>query len=177
MRKFLISLFVAMCAVSAQAQIYVGGGIGLGVAKFELGNYDEDVTIYKLLPEIGYNLDKNFAVGAVFGWQGSTEGGQKAVSVNPYLRYTFANFKSVSLFVDGTVGYEHRYGGEEHSDNMQVGFKPGVAVALNDKLSFVAHVGFLGYEHSKDVDSKAKLNTFGLDLDGNALSFGLYYNF
>ncbi|MBO5611572.1 MAG: outer membrane beta-barrel protein [Prevotella sp.] len=177
MKKLFVSLLLVMGAVCAQAQVYVGGGIGLGVMNYDYGENDKDVTIYKFMPEIGYTLDKNFAVGAVFGWQGSTEGGQKAVSVNPYLRYTFANFKNVSLFVDGTVGYEHRYGGTEHSDVFNAGFKPGVAVALNNKLSFVAHVGFLGYETVKDVDTKAKVNYFGLDLDGNALSFGLYYNF
>ena len=66
-----------------------------------------------------------------------------------------------------------------HTDEFQklLVWKPDVAIALNNKLSFVAHVGFLGYESVKNVDTKEKVNTFGLDLDGNALSFGLYYNF
>lgn len=173
MKKLFISLFVAMTALCAQAQVYVGGGIGFGVASYDT----DDVMIYKLRPDVGYSFDDKWAAGVAFGWQGASKGGQKAVSINPYLRYTFAKFKSVNLFVDGTVGYEHKYGGVEHTDLFQVGFKPGVAVALNDKLSFVAHVGFLGFETEKDVDTKAKVNYYGFDIDGGDLSFGLYYNF
>lgn len=177
MKKLFLTMFVAVLAIGAQAQVYVGGGIGLGTAKYDNGFNDESVTLYKLQPEIGYVFDDNFAAGVAFGWAGATKNRQKSVSVNPYVRYTFAKFNMVSVFVDGTVGYEHKYGGTLHTDEFQAGLKPGVAVALNNKLSFVAHVGFLGYESVKNVDTKAKVNTFGLDLDGNALSFGLYYNF
>ena len=58
-----------------------------------------------------------------------------------------------------------------------IGFKPGVAVNLNEKLSFVAHVGFLGYENEKVKGDDKSTNSFGLDLSGNNLSFGVYYNF
>ena len=49
---------------------------------------------------------------------------------------------------------------------------------LNDKLSFVTHAGFLGWQTSKDDTDGAKaVNTIGLSVDATALSFGLFYNF
>lgn len=177
MKKIFLTLVVAAFAVCAQAQVYVGGGIGFGVASYDSGHDDDDAIVYKFSPEIGYTFDKNFAAGIALGWEGASEGGQKAFSINPYVRYTFARFNAVSVFADGTVGYEHKYGGYEHTDGFQVGIKPGVAVSLNDKLSFVAHVGFLGFITEKDVDTKAKQSFYGFDVDGANLSFGLYYNF
>ena len=111
MKKLCLTMFVAVLAIGAQAQVYVGGGIGLGTAKYDNGFDDESVTLYKLQPEIGYVFDDNFAVGVAFGWAGATKNGQKSVSINPYVRYTFAKFNMVSVFVDGTVGYEHKYEG------------------------------------------------------------------
>lgn len=59
-----------------------------------------------------------------------------------------------------------------------LGVRPGVAVNLNDKLSFVTHFGWLGYQNSKDdYDGAKATNTYGVALDGNNLTFGLYYNF
>ena len=68
---------------------------------------------------------------------------------------------------------------------LSVGFRPGVAVNLNDKVSFVAHVGFFGYTHLKIRDGIAngfaiedmKVNSWNADVDGNNITFGVYYNF
>jgi hypothetical protein len=53
-----------------------------------------------------------------------------------------------------------------------------VAVALNDNVSFVSHMGFLGYQSSKpDYDNAKATNTFGLKMDATSLDFGFYYTF
>lgn len=57
------------------------------------------------------------------------------------------------------------------------GLRPGVALNLNKKLSFVTHVGFFGYKSAKDKDTKAKVNSWEAGLDGTDITFGLYYNF
>ena len=69
--------------------------------------------------------------------------------------------------------------GENHNNDFtdfNVGVRPGVAVNLNKHFSFVTKVGFLGYNEVNPKDGK-KSHSFGLDLDGNNLTFGLYYNF
>lgn len=188
MKKFFMTLVAAVAvAASANAQVYVGGGFGLGSYKYDAEGA-EAVTYYKLLPEIGYNFNDKWAAGVVFGWAGANKDHARAVSVSPYARYTFVKFNHVNVFVDGGVGYTHYnnanvglgngtdYVGARSMNELKVGFKPGVAVNLNDKLSFVAHVGFLGYTRTKIRDAKA-FNDWGVDVDGNNLTFGLYYNF
>lgn len=169
MKKFLMVIAVAFVTVSASAQFYVGGGVGIGSSKVE---HQDAVTTYKFVPEVGYNIDDNWAVGVAFGWQGE-EGGAHAVSVEPYARYTFLKTKYVNGFVDGGVGYGHVNGG---TDLFSVGLKPGVAINFNDHFSFVTHIGFFGYEQEKTKDYP-KESGWGADLDGNNIVFGLYYNF
>ena len=47
--------------------------------------------------------------------------------------------------------------------------KPGVAVNLNQKLSFVAHVGFAGWKSVKAEGANDDSHVWGVDLDGNTL--------
>ena len=55
MKKVLMTLAVAFVAVAANAQVYVGGNVGIASSKS--GNGD-NVTTYKVLPEVGYNINK-----------------------------------------------------------------------------------------------------------------------
>ena len=184
MKKIFFFVLVAMMTMTVNAQVYVGGGVGFQTTSQD-GNSE---TFFKLVPEIGYNLDENWAVGIAVGYgehkttlkSGNlkTTAKVKAFEIAPYARYTFAKFDKVNLFVDGTVDYLHTDNAGDKNNTFSIGLKPGVAVNLNDKLSFVAHAGFLGYQNSKDDYEGAKAaNTFGFDLDGSNLSFGVYYNF
>ncbi len=175
MKKFLLTIVVALAAVSANAQVYVGGGVGIGSSK---ADYDgaETVIAYKLKPEIGYNLNEKWAIGVEFGWSGANKGGDKAFEINPYARYNFFETGILKLFVDGSLGYGHEYGGDNiDHDIFSIGLKPGMEIKLADHLSFETHVGFLGYQHDKYEG--AKVNSFGLDLDGTNIIFGLCYEF
>jgi outer membrane autotransporter protein len=180
MKKIFAIALVAMMTMTANAQVYVGGGIGFQTSSND-GNSE---TTIKILPEIGYNLDENWAVGIAVGYgenQTKINGVKvknKVFEVAPYARYTFVKLDKINVFVDGTVDYAHADADGLKSNSFGVGVKPGVAVNLNDKLSFVTHFGFLGYQYDKlDVDGAKATNTFGFDLDGNNLTFGLYYNF
>lgn len=175
MKKFILSLVAAlMMAAGANAQVYVGGGFGIGGEK---QNDNDAVTTYKFIPEIGYNFNDKWAAGVTFGWEGANKGGDKYVGVAPYARWTYAHSKYVNGFVEGGFGYKHAYSGAGDKDYWQVGLRPGVMVNLNKKLSFVTRVGFLGWKQAKDNDNDGKVSKYGLDLDGNNITFSLYYNF
>ena len=183
-----MTLAVAFIAVAANAQVYVGGNVGIGSSKS--GDADA-VTTYKVLPEIGYNINQNWAIGTTAGWgkgnpvniEGET---QNYFTVEPYVRYTFVRSKYINAFVDGGFGYthtNHAHGnpvkGTDVSVNAwSVGARPGISVNLSPKVSFVAHVGFAGWKSAKaDVDGAKSSDAWGVDLDGNNVTFGVYYNF
>jgi len=181
MKKVMMTLVAAMLTVAASAQVYVGGSLGIGSVK--LGGNDAETT-FKIVPEVGYNINDEWAVGLAIGYQqgactlGKGEYAQnvdaKVFGVSPYVRNTFLRTKYVNVFVDGGLGYENI---KDHGNNFMVGLKPGVAVNFNDKLSFVAHIGFIGYETFSPKGDGKSSNTVGVDLDGNNITFGLYWNF
>ncbi len=175
MKKLLLTAVVALVTLSANAQVYAGGS----VAFWRNFNGSENVTTFSLKPEVGYNLSDNLAIGVALGYEYEYYQGGKwnGLSVNPYARYTFAEFGPVKLFADG--GFEFETGKWKDADSESywgVGVKPGVAVNLTEQLSFVAHLGFVGYRDSNDHAYKGG-DGIGFDLSGNDLSFGLYYNF
>ena len=171
MKKILMTIAAAFVAVTMSAQVYVGGSLGFGVTSYQAEGMDSETSFY-ILPEIGYNLDENLAIGASFGINHRGEDATAYV-VNPYARYTFAKFDRVSLFVDGGLEFETM---KDAYTLFGVGFKPGIAVALTDKISFVSHLGFLGFREDNPTGDNNNVSTFGLDLD-NGLNFGLYFNF
>lgn len=69
MKKFLMTLVAAFAvAMSANAQVYVGGGFGIN----GVDNGNTTVTTYKFIPEVGYNFNENWAAGVAFGWEGAS---------------------------------------------------------------------------------------------------------
>lgn len=176
MKKIVLTLAAVAMAATMNAQGYIGGSFG-----FQNVSYDGNSTsAFTILPEVGYNLDENLAVGVTVGYaeSGSDDAKVKAFEIAPYARYTFVKAGPVNLFVDGGLGYENAKASGVSTNTFEIGIKPGVAVNLNEKFSFVAHVGFLGWGTSKpDYDGAKSTNYYGLNLDGNKLSFGFYYNF
>lgn len=157
-----------VCAMVASAQLYVGGG--LGYSKVEVGN--ADATEWSIRPEVGYTINDNWAVGIALGYT-DVKDAQSSFSVSPYARWTFLRAGAFSVFADGAVEVERvKPDAGDSATGWGIAVKPGVAYAINDNFSVVAHVGALGY-WDLDNDSKA----YGLDLDTSDLSFSLYYSF
>lgn len=181
MKKILMTLAAAFVAVSMSAQVYVGGGLG-----FESVSHDGDSqSSFTIMPEIGYTLEENTAVGIVLGYTSYTNDDSR-LYVAPYYRYGIAQFGKVNLFVDGTIYFnqftEKNGNIVENKDlktnSFGIGVKPGVSMDLNDKLTVATHLGFLGYDNEKTDATGAKAyNTFGFNFSSLNLGFSLYYNF
>ena len=184
MKKTLMTLATMFIAVCANAQVFVGGTAGIASTG---GEGLSDKTTFKILPEVGYNINKNWAVGTVLGYEdgsfsmlgrsSSLSGDVKAFEIAPYARYTFFRSKLVNLFVDGGFGIAS--GSASHVDftAFRVGFQPGLAVNLNKNFSLVTKVGFLGYEAVNPEGDNNNTHAFGFNVNGNNIQFGLYYNF
>lgn len=186
MKKILLLAVVMFASLNASAQFYVGGSVGFGSVK-PIGGGDSEF-IFKILPEVGYNLNEQWAVGATLGYQkGVMALGSGAETINtqasysktelftiaPYARYTAIEWDMVKLFFDGGLTFGSY---KDSGTYIAVGVRPGVAVSLTDEISFVAHLGFLGFENFSPKGGGNSGSTFGVDFSNNC-SFGVYFNF
>lgn len=201
-----MTMVAACAALSMNAQMYVGGSLGLNFENKLKDNNGKEATgmSFQIKPEVGYVLDENSALGIVIGFGTTNNGNTKnpfndnnAISaddkldksvmtfeVAPYYRYNYLKFGNVNLFVDGQ--FDFTYFKQDNYKATQFGLHviPGVAVNLNDNISFVAKMGEgLGWSSCKvdegvpGVKYEAR-SKFGLDVSSLAgLQFGMYYNF
>jgi len=179
MKKIMMTLAVAFVSTAMSAQVYVGGSFGLNVWNTQKNAGDMSETTFKIMPEIGYNINDAWAVGAIVGYENNkmegVGGSESAFSFAPYARYTFAKCGKVNFFVDGGLGFVTA--SDTDWTEVKIGLQPGLSVALSDKLSFVSHIGFLGYEVYNPEGDDNNISKFGLDVDSSNLTFGLYFNF
>lgn len=181
MKKMLLTLLVAVSALVANAQTYVGGEVGLW------RNNNAHSTDFVIQPEVGCQLSDRWSIGMNVGFAHSSKDDNKVNGfiIAPYARYTYLKLGAVSLFLDGGFGFNtYRWKGYDESCNAwQVGVTPGISVRIAKNFNFIAHVGFLGYRDSDVLlDNGESLSAFGEDgfgfcLSSNDLRFGLYYDF
>lgn len=179
MKKFLLMAIMAMTVASASAQKwYSGGQVTFGkTTESASGLKTTQVTV---LPEIGYNISDNFAIGSVVGISYRKAGDEEKTvfKINPYARFTYFQTQRLSLFIDGGVdmgiGRAHGSTAVEYG----IGLRPGLSYDLSDRFSLVAHVGFLGYQGgNRPAKRNGAPENWGLDLNSNNLMFGFYYHF
>ena len=175
MKKVIITLIVAFAAAfSAHAQFWAGGSVGY--------SYRGGEHYMNISPEVGYNLNDSWSVAGALNFSLNAEGGTSMLTLGltPYARYTFWRSGIVSAFVDGGLALELYHNavkddlGNKYSTDdfwLGIGVRPGIAIALNEKLSFVTHTGFLGVETNFDAAN------FGLGVGGDEIALGLYYAF
>ncbi len=180
MKKFLMTIVAAFAAVSMNAQMYLGGSFAFEAWSSQKLAGDKSETVFKIMPEIGYNLNEEWAIGTVIGYMNDKFNGvngisESAFTVSPYARYTFAKLGKVNFFVDGGMSFTSA--SKADWTEIAVGFQPGLSVSLTDKLSFVSHIGFIGWDQYNPDGDENNISKFGLSLDATDLSFGLYYNF
>ena len=180
MKKLFLLMATAFVAMSVNAQVYLGGSVNITAWSTGENAGDRSETVFKLLPEIGYNLNDKWAIGTVFGyennkWSGVEGLSESAFTFSPYARYTFLKTGKVNFFLDGGIGFTTA--SDADWTEVTIGVKPGLAVNLTDKLSFVSHLGFFGYDNFNPDGDKNNMTSFGLDLSSTNLTFGLFYNF
>lgn len=188
MKKIMMVAALAVASLSANAQVYLGGGVSFDSYKNENISKDTKTTI-ALRPEIGYKLDDQISFGIGLAYAHSKQGNVKSdeIGFEPYLRYTFARWNNVSFFGEVGFGYTHDEDTKEVSDNVEVkskenswyvGVRPGIAIDLTKNFTFLTKIGWLGYKSSKpDYDGAKASSDFGLNVSGKNIQFALQYNF
>ena len=190
MKKFLLTLMVAVFTLTANAQFYVGGETGLW------RNADKNNTDFTLKPEVGYELNEKWDLGLGIGYTHNYNGKKKhtgyvkvnTFELNPYARWTFAKMGAVHLFLEMGFGLE-TYKAKVGDDDLEVkgdaqtawsiGVKPGLSVDLAKNLQFITHLGFLGYRDSDDdfYEDSHSSDGFGFGVSSEDLTIGLIYKF
>ena len=194
----ILAALVAVASLSANAQVWVGGEVGFSAGKTtNNGTKFGSGADFNLIPEIGYTLNDKFDIAVAIGIAhnngngkayAGTEGydayrmvlddvNRNAFTLNPYVRYKFANAGDFTFFVDGGFSYTmiHYSGNDDNGNQWSLGFKPGIAYNISDKVSLVAHIGRLDYNFFKQGDIKN--NEFNMGVSGNNLTFGAYVSF
>jgi hypothetical protein len=108
MKKIMMTLAAVAVAATMNAQVYLGGTLGFTSTKADTEGA-KATTNFEIKPEVGYNLDENWAVGIALGFSSTKAGDADAVTtfeVAPYARYTFAKLDKVNFFLDGEVSYK-----------------------------------------------------------------------
>ena len=171
MKKIILVMALALMAFTAKAQLYVGGSLGLNSVANPGG---AATAVINIVPEVGYNLNDNMAVGGVIGWSndGTVEGflNDSGFSVMPYFRYFFYEMGSVRVFADAQLQLlfvTNANNNPATTSSFGVGVAPGIAIPVTDHLSFVGHLGSVGYYNG----------AFGVNLNLNNFAAGVYYAF
>ena len=177
MKKIFALVVLAFAAISASAQVYVGGSLGF------TRDASVNQTTFTLAPEVGYSFNEKWTLGGVLDYTYKYNRGidSNKFSLSPYARYTYARVANdqLSFFVDGGfgIGIVERKG-DDSGTLFNIGFKPGLAYSFNDHCSIVAHVGFFGYEAASDnAEAYGYHNKFSFDFSSMNLNFGFYYTF
>ena len=175
MKKYILSAFLIMTtifSISAQDYKWWAGGR----ATFWTG--DDKITTV-VAPEVGFQLNQKITLAASVGLHSYMQkiGGEwdsvDGLVLNPYVR--FNAFKKGVLFgyVDGGVEL-----GLGDLKGVQVGFKPGIAVAITNRFVVALQYGFIGYSDGKGSMFGARREKgIGLDLSGYQSGLAFFYCF
>ncbi|MBB4037024.1 opacity protein-like surface antigen [Dysgonomonas hofstadii] len=219
----IIIILATASTVSAQdaGQMWIGGSVGFSTNKT---TDQLRTNYYKILPEIGYVLSANWGIGLSLGYTHNenntsyystndnslkyTLRKDNGFTVNPFVRYSFLKGDLGSMFVDGGIDYTYSktklddksdissyYKDYSQKNNtFGVGFRPGVALKISDKVVLTAKYGFIGYWYNKYTISTSpwdygngnsqtenkedhKTNSFQLDFDFRQALFGVNFIF
>ena len=180
------SFYLGFAGINPISKIYPNMG---GIMDYTMGNIlgtgvmyskdgDDSVITFGIAPEFGYFIADRFAVGlgAGFNYMSEKEEGHDSEGtitwgVNPYARFYPVKGERFGLYLQLGFNYFSRKkeAWSEAQDIFSVGITPGISYNVSERIAIHATFGFLGYAHTDTND------TFGLNLDGKTLMFGLTF--
>lgn len=159
----LAAVFAAIAiSTCAQAQLYIGGHIGLtsGPNGTGLG--------VNIAPEVGYRVSNMFTVGGLVSYQSSIS----AFGVTPYGRLNAVTLGDrLRLFLEARVPF--RFANDYQSYGFDI--HPGIVFRIADRMSLMAHIGTFGYVYSRS-STQVLSNGWVARLDGNSITLGFCFD-
>lgn len=203
MKKLILSALVAVAAISANAQYWIGGNISLNSVKAYKGADAE--TIFTFDPEVGYKFNDKWSIGVNLTYKSNAskelngaedsystrvdynfddfdfdiEDYESETSTPAYFglkifgRYNIFKTGIATFFVDGGIGLN--FWNNSVGTDFSIGIRPGVSIAASEKISLITKLGYIGYE--KQSDKRGGATNIGLGVESSAVSFGVLYNF
>lgn len=171
MKKLFLTLALAFVGImSANAQVWLGGGLGAQIEK----NY----TSISVSPEVGYAINDHWqiALGASYNFEKNKPlvpdlnlQTNNYLSLEPYVRYVATTIgDKFSLFFDLTGDF-----GLIDANGWAATLRPGIAWMATKHWTAAFRFGFAGYDHGYYGVN----NGFFLNCDLATPQIRLYYNF
>lgn len=162
MKKLVLVLAIVFAGVlSANAQVWVGGGLGADIQK--------DYTKFNIAPEVGYMINDQWtvALGANYTFRDLVTK-TNTLYLEPYVRYTGGTIgHKFFLFADLCGEFELL-----DAKGYAVMIKPGIAWQATEKFTAAFRFGEVGFDHGiYGLD-----NGFHMRADLCAPSIRIYYN-
>lgn len=151
-----------VCATASQAQVFVGGTGRIG--------YADDIFLFAVVPEVGYEFNEKWAVGAGLGLNMGKDGSNTVFqgAAEPFVRFTPWQNKHVAFDVKAMA----ELGFQDYLVGAEIGLRPSVRFFLNQHLDVTVDFGIIGASTDGDVWSPAVLFT-GM----NVPQVGIAYKF
>lgn len=159
--KKVLTLILTLCALSMQAQVFVGGTGKLG--------YANDLFQFSVLPEVGYEINERWAVGAGLGMAMLSGSGSTEVAgiAEPYVRFTAWQCQRVAFDVKALAEMEF----QKEMLFTEIGLRPSLRFFINDHFDVSADFGILGARYDGMDWTPAFL------VNGMSGSLGVAYKF
>ena len=163
-KLFLVLAFAFAGIFAANAQVWVGGGLGA-----QINNEHTRLTVS---PEIGYAFNNQWQLALGAGYAFDKLDGTATINVlslEPYVRYVATTIgDKFSLFFDLTGDF-----GLIDASGWATTLRPGIAWMATEHWTAAFRFGFMGYDHGYYGGD----NGFYMNCDLAAPQIRLYYNF
>ena len=201
MKKVLLTLALAAFAMTANAQIVLGGNVGFDHNGNSTGDYSNTAnTTFSFMPKIGYWLNEDMQVGIQLGcdynytrnYAGDNNNDHYASNTQwmwkfaPYFRYNLTSWNNFTVFCEAQLGLGitpksswkntvANTSGDGNVSNLNINFNvvPGLNYALTEKISLDAYFDILGLYYSLD---KTTTETAAGDVINRDHNWGLIAN-
>lgn len=175
MKKVILLLILTCASLAANAQAYIGGTLGLGVATASSGSNSATAVSVGIAPEAGYYFNRTWALGASLGvnHQSVSDDNVTTFYVLPYVRASFAHTGSFDFFCELAMGYAHESNERYGAGGFAAALRPGFVAHLSKTFGLTGRMNLMSFTHQGGF---VDVNTFSFEIS-NKIELGMQFTF